>query len=123
MIKLRRDKAQVSYLSYPRFDSDAHPALVDATTADLPRLRVEYHDLRDTENPPILHRKDAFVADDYPKRQRFARLTQQEERYGLLDAPLPIGRQQQWEAWLEAHDVEVRGHRVVKLQSDTSSSK
>lgn len=120
VIKLRRDKAQVSYLSYPRFDSDAHPALVAATTADLPRLRVEYHDLRDTANPPIIHRKDAFVADDYPTRQRFARLTQQEERYGLLDAPLPIGRQQQWEAWLEAHDVEVRGHRVVKLRSDPS---
>jgi hypothetical protein len=88
-------------------------------TADLPHLRVEHHDFRDSSNPPILHRKDAFVADDYPTRPRFARLTQQEERRGLLDAPLPIGRRQQWEAWLEAHDVEVRGHRVVKLRRDT----
>jgi hypothetical protein len=114
IIKLRRDKSQVSYLSYPGFDSDPHPALVEVTTAVLPRLRVEYRDFRDVTNPPILHMKDAFVADDYPKHERFARLTRQEERHGLLDAPLPIGRRQQWDAWLEAHNVEVRGHRVLR---------
>jgi hypothetical protein len=119
VIKLRRDKAQVSYLSYPDFDNDAHPTLLEVTTADLPRLRVEHQDFREAANPPILHRKDTFIADDYPHRRRFARLTQQEERHGLLDAPLPIGRRQQWEAWLEANNVEVRGHRIVKLDAET----
>jgi 2-polyprenyl-3-methyl-5-hydroxy-6-metoxy-1,4-benzoquinol methylase len=121
IIKLRRDKAQVSYLSYPDFDRDPHPALAEVTTADLPRLRVEHHVFRDSTNPPILHRKDAFVASDYPGRSRFSRLTQQEERSGLLEAPLPIGRRQQWEAWLEAHDVEIRGHRVVKVRGVDSA--
>ena len=122
VIKLRRDKAQVSYLSYPDFDTALHPALVEVTTADLPGLHVDHQDLRDASNPPILHRKDAFVAEDYPGRQRFARLTQQEERHGLLDAPLPIGRRQQWEAWLEANDATLRGHRVLRLETDTPSA-
>jgi hypothetical protein len=117
LIKLRRDKAQVSYLSYPDFDREAHPALREVTTVDLPRLRVEHQDFREAANPPILHRKETFVADDYAYRQRFARLTKQEERHALLDAPLPIGRRQQWEAWLEAHSVEVRGHQIVKLET------
>jgi hypothetical protein len=118
IVKLRRDKAQVSYLSYPDFDSDPHPALAEVTTADLPRLRVEHKVFQDSANPPILHRKDAFVASDYPGRSRFVRLTQQEERSGLLEAPLPIGRRQQWEAWLEAHDLEIRGHRVVRARGE-----
>ena len=33
-LKLRRDKAQISYLSYPDFDVAAHPALAEVTTAD-----------------------------------------------------------------------------------------
>src|SRR5262249_11931378 len=99
IVKLRRDKAQVSYLSYPDFDVAAHPALAEVTTADLPVLRVDHYDYRDSTNPSILHRKDAFVTQDYPGRERFVRLTQQEERRGLLDAPVPIGRRQQWEAW------------------------
>jgi SAM-dependent methyltransferase len=118
VIKLRRDKAQISYLSYPAFDVEAHPALLEVTSADLPRLRVEHYDFRDASNPPILHRKDAFVCADYPHRSRFLRLTRQEERYGLLDAPLPIGRRHQWVAWLEARDVDVRGHRVVKVETE-----
>jgi hypothetical protein len=120
VIKLRRDKSQISYLTYPGFDDEGHPALAEGTTADLPRLRVERHAFHEAANPPILHRKETLVAEDYPGRPRFARLTQQEERKGLLDSPLPIGRRQQWEAWLEAHDVIVRGHRVVKHNPDRS---
>ena len=36
-------------------------------------------------NPPVLHRQEAFLHSEHPLDARFPRLTQQEERHGLLD--------------------------------------
>ena len=35
--------------------------------------------------PPVLHRKETFVAPSYPDYDRFAYLTQQQVAMGLLD--------------------------------------
>ena len=64
----------------------AHPALQSSIVAELKGPRLHYRDYTGSANPPVLHRKERFVADDYPARPRFARLTAREERLGLLDA-------------------------------------
>ncbi len=115
LVKLSRRRPRVSYLVYQSFDRVAHPALRTSIVADLQRLRLHFRDYTRSPNPPVLHRKERFVADDYPARPRFARLTAREERLGLLDAASTIGTRDGWRAALAAHGVTVRGHRVVRL--------
>ena len=65
-------------------------------------------------NPPILHRKETFLHPAHPLHAKFARLTQQEEKAGLLDDPSRIGTRTAWLARLEAHGLTLRGHRLLK---------
>ena len=114
LVKLFRRRARVSYLVYEDFDRHPHPALRQAFVADLRRLDLRRHDYRQTPNPPILHRKELFVADDYPARALFARLTAREERLRLLAATSAIGTRDGWRAVLARHGVTTRGHRIVR---------
>ncbi len=120
IIKLHRQKPQVSYLSYPAFDADPHPALTTVVIARLGKLDVTFRDFRDSANPPILHRKEAFVAEDYPERPKFERLTAQEERAGVLSVA-SIGMRDGWSAALAAASVTTRGHRLVKVAEPTGT--
>lgn len=117
ILKLHLDAAQVSYLSYPDFDTDPHPPLAWSLKVDLQSFRVRYNDFSTRDNPPVLHRKETFVADDYPRRDLFARLTQQEERRGVLDEPHLVGTRDGWSAALARAGVQLRGHRLVKRKT------
>jgi hypothetical protein len=114
IVKLHREKPQVSYLSYPTFDRDPHPALATVLVARLGALKLTYRDFRESENPPILHRKEAFVSSNYSGRDKFARLTAQEERLDLLSSP-SIGTRNGWHEALRGAAVELRGHRLRKI--------
>lgn len=114
IIKLSVTSPQVSYLSYPKFDKNAHPTLSAAVTVNLAKPTVAFRDYSKSENPPLLHRKEEFVAADYPKRKLWERLTRSEMRAGLYQHPERIGTLRGWEATLEACGVRVRGHRLVR---------
>lgn len=114
LVKFRFDEPIVSYLSYPKFDTDPHPAIAGAVTVPLQTFRVAFRDYSGYGNPPILHRKELFVPLDYPGRVKFARLTKQEERFGLLAMPELIGTRHGWEERLSEHGVRLMGHRVVR---------
>ena len=112
LVKLFRRRARVSYLAYEDFDRLAHPALRSAVVADLKRLHLNFRDYTPSVNPPVLHRKELFVASDYPHRTTFARLTAREDRLGLLDATNTIGTRVGWQAVLNFHRVSIHGHRI-----------
>lgn len=114
IIKLARREPIVSYLHYPQFDRKAHPELALSHTVRLRSLTATFRDYRDSENPAILHRKDALVASDYPHREKFSRLTRQEEAKGLLSNTSRIGTRRGWRTALLEAGVEVRGHRLVR---------
>lgn len=114
VVKLNRRKPKVSYLSYPRFDEEPHPELARSTVASLAALSLAVYDYGDSENPWILHRKETLLGPDYPLRERFARLTAQEDRYGLYSRPEAIGTRQGWADALEQANVAQRGHRLVR---------
>lgn len=120
IVKLHRLEPKVGYLAYPTFDRDAHPALASSVRADLRCLRVTFSDYRQSTNPPILHRKETFVGPDYPGRERFARLTAQEERAGLFDEATAIGTLNGWNEALRKRQLCIRGHRLT--QSSLSST-
>lgn len=114
LIKLHRRSPQISYLVYPDFDRDPHPALRSSMLVTLQNPRVDVRHYDTSENPPILHRKEAFVAAGYPFREKFARLTVQEERFGLYAKPAQIGTRNGWTQCLQEKGITLRGHRIVK---------
>lgn len=118
LIKYHTDKPQISYLCYPEFDTDPHPALKASITIDLKTLVVTHRDYATRENPPILHRKETFVTSNYPGYEEFAKLTQQEEELGLLNHKSDIGTREGWEKCLAAHKVEIRGHQIYSIKEN-----
>ena len=114
LIKLHTDEPMVSYLSYPEFESDPHPALAEATTVHLQTFRVRERRYGASKNPPILHRKELFVLPDHPLSGKFSRLTRHEESKGLLDDNSRIGTQYGWEQRLQDCGLALKGHRLVR---------
>ena len=117
LIKFHRERPQVSYLSYPDFEGDPHPALSASLLVDLQTFRVSARDYSQAKNPPILHRKELFVSKDYELRDRFARLTKQEEAAGLYESTDTIGTRDGWLQALSARGVQLRGHRLIRKKS------
>jgi DNA phosphorothioation-associated putative methyltransferase len=112
MIKLSVLQPQVSYLSYPRFDRDAHPTLAAAVTVHLQKLSVDWRDYSHSENPPLLHRKEEFLGSDDQRRQLYMKLTRAEQRVGLYEHPERIGTLHGWHEVLAERGVTVHGHRL-----------
>lgn len=96
LIKLHMHQAQVSYLSYPDFDADPHPALTQSVEVAMRDRSIRVVDYAKRENPPILHRKELFVAEDYPGREEMAAITAAEEAAGLLEDTARIGTRDGW---------------------------
>jgi DNA phosphorothioation-associated putative methyltransferase len=114
LIKLHRQSGKVSYLVYPEFETDPHPALVRSVKLSLRTSEIDCLEYNDSANPPILHRKEAFLSDGHPLYAKFARLTQQEEKHGLLDDTSTIETRDGWLARLGAAGIRLRGHRLVR---------
>jgi hypothetical protein len=68
----------------------------------------------------VLHRKEAFLRSDDPRRSRFASLTAQEELAGLLDETASIGTPAGWGERLRERGYELRGHRLVRCRAGIS---
>ena len=116
VIKLHTDEPRVSYLSYPEFESDPHPALAEGMTVHLQTFQVRERDYRGSRNPPILHRKETFLASDHPLYAWFSRLTRQEESNGLYEETTTIGTRRGWERVLSEKGFALRGHRLIQDQ-------
>jgi DNA phosphorothioation-associated putative methyltransferase len=114
IIKLNREEPKVSYLFYPDFDTVAHPALRESLRLRLSNADVKHLDFGQSDNPPILHRKEDFLPPDDPRREKFARLTKAEEKAGLYADTARIGTQQAWNDLLLSHGCQMRGHRLCR---------
>ena len=114
VVKLHRESPRVSYLTYADFDRDPHPTLVESFLVKLGGLEVSYRSYTHYKNPFILHRKEELLADDDPRRERFERLTRQEERWGLYEEPERIGTRLGWEEILQDRGTAFRGMRLVR---------
>lgn len=114
LVKLHHDGPHISYMSYPDFDRDPHPALSESYFVDLQTFRIKYRSYRESTNPPILHRKEEFVAPDHPCLAKFEALTRQEEKYGLYDCPERIGTKEFWDGMLVERGLRYSGHRLLR---------
>jgi DNA phosphorothioation-associated putative methyltransferase len=112
LIKFHFSSPKVSYLMLPEFDTIPHPPVRTRMQISLRDLQVRYSDF-DADNPPLIHQKEQMVLPDYPQYEKFAKLSQQERRWGLLEDMKSIYDQRGWERCLSDHCATLRGHRVV----------
>jgi DNA phosphorothioation-associated putative methyltransferase len=89
------DGRKISFLKYKDFDEDPHPELIYSIRVHLPSASYAIRDYSSSDNPPILHRKEAFVDPLYENYNTFAELTRQEEDRDLLSQP-KIGFKCEW---------------------------
>ena len=113
LVKFGTDKPQVSYLFYLNFDRDPHPKLQKSIVVNLETQQISERQYDNSENPPILHRKETFVTPDYPLYREFAQLTQEEVALGLLDNARFIGNYKQWRQLLTHHSLDLAGHHII----------
>jgi DNA phosphorothioation-associated putative methyltransferase len=114
LIKLHRQSGKVSYLVYPDFETDLHPALQRSVKLSLRTREIDCLEYAASNNPPTLHRNKTFLTADHPLHAKFSRLTQQEEKHGLLDDTATIGTKDGWQTRLSATGFVLRGHRLVR---------
>lgn len=114
IIKIHRHTGKISYLIYPDFEDDPHPALYRCVKLNLRTRQIDCFDYAQSTNPPILHRKETFLHSEHEMRDKFARLTEKEEKNGLLDDPRGIGTREAWLKRLAEKGFSLKGHRLVK---------
>lgn len=112
IVKFHTNESKISFLFYPEFDTDPHPALHASIQVDLKDSSINYRSYSSADNPPILHRKETFVTEEYPNYVEFAELTHQEEILGLLDKTNFIGTLKAWQQCLDEKGIEIRNHRI-----------
>lgn len=114
LLKLHRFSGKLSYLMYPDFDTDPHPALFRCIKLSMRTLNVDCYDYAQSANPPVLHRKETFLAPEHPLHAKFAKLTQQEVKHGLLNETATIGTRAGWQTRLTETGFRLNGHRLVR---------
>jgi DNA phosphorothioation-associated putative methyltransferase len=113
LLKFHTASPKISFLAYPAFEKEPHPALEEAVIVDLVTGKVRRDDYRGRENPPILHRKETFIPGHHPLHAKFARLTREEEKAGLLEETSRIGFRLNWQRLLAELGLGFKGHRLV----------
>ncbi len=135
LIKLHRHSGKVSYLVYPDFDADPHPALLRSINLNLRTREISragsarWRSLRgagrslalaagcgETQDRSVPHLAPA------PAPRTPIRLTGQEERTGLLDETATIGNRAGWAERLREWGYALRGHPLVRDRPLSSSS-
>lgn len=119
VIKIHRRTGKLSYLVYPDFDDDPHPALHRSFRLNLRTRQLDCYDYATTVNPPVLHRKETFLHPDDERRVKFARLTAQEDKHELLEEASGIGTRDGWARRLAERGFTLKGHRLVKAAGPT----
>jgi hypothetical protein len=84
-------------LSYADFETEPHPALCRCVRLWLRTRQLNCYDHTDSANPPVLHRKEAFLQPVHALYEKFAWLTRQGSSAACLptrhpSAPGPAGR-------------------------------
>jgi DNA phosphorothioation-associated putative methyltransferase len=122
LLKWGTRELKLSFLSYPTFRDEAHPALQEAVSIDLASGQVRRVSYAGRSNPPILHRKETFLPEGHPDILTYRRLTEAEEAAGLYEDTTTIGFQRNWEKLLQAKGLAIQGHRLFAQATDPGDS-
>ncbi len=115
IIKLSTHGRSVSFLKYKDFEEVAHPELEYSVRVFLPKASYTVRQYSNSDNPPILHRKESFVDFLHPRYEEFAALTREEEELGLLSRA-DIGNRKAWLAALSERSIRITGHSLLPIE-------
>ncbi|MDB4789155.1 DNA phosphorothioation-associated putative methyltransferase, partial [Akkermansiaceae bacterium] len=117
ILKLHKRQFRISLLCYPDFDSDAHPSLKKSILVDLEKGTAKSATFDHRANPPILHRKEAFLPLHDKRIEVFSALTKQAELLGLYQDTKTIGFRKNWENLLASKGLSIEGHSLVHMKA------
>lgn len=117
VVKFSTQRLRISFLCYPAFFSEPHPVLYKSVLVDLAAGTVRRTDYGERSNPPILHRKEAFLPPGHVEISRFAALTRSEEAAGLYEDTSVIGFRVNWDRLMVSKGLAYDGHRLVRVSS------
>ena len=125
IVKLFKRDFKLSYLSYPDFFDYPYPSLKKSHVVDLNAKTNRIASYVDSENPPILHRRELFVHPSDPKVRGFQIFTTEGENLSLYENTRIIGTFQGWNKVIKrsGHTLDERGHliRLVLESANTNA--
>lgn len=122
IVKLFKRDHRVSFLNYPQFFDESFPTLHSSLTVDLVRNTARKTSYAKSENPPILHRKEAFLPVHHPHFDVARKITLEAEELGLFDNPKKIGFRKYWEQLIADKGYGLVTGRLVKLAELSSDA-
>lgn len=84
---------------------------------DMRNRQIDCQEFGQGGNPPILHRKETFLHGEHELWEKFAKLTEKEEKAGLLDETATIGTRDGWNTRLAEKGYALRGHRLIRKRT------
>jgi hypothetical protein len=120
VVKLYEQGDELSLLHYPKFFEDAFPTLTRSWRISLSRKTVAYRTYQESQNPPILHRKELLLPPDDARILQFAAITDAATTIGLFDEPNSIGFREQWYTLIKHRGYELVGDEFVPIANATA---
>ena len=107
IIKLHTQQYRLSYLNYPQFYEESYPALNQSITVDLDNKTQKVANYTETENAPILHRKELFISKTNENYDEFVSITQEGEAAGLYENSRIIDFKKSWDRIIKQNGYEL----------------
>ncbi|WP_409439566.1 DNA phosphorothioation-associated putative methyltransferase [Psychromonas sp. GE-S-Ul-11] len=114
LVKLFKKEFRLSLLSYPDFYNDSYPALNRSINVNLSKLSHRITEYSNSDNPPILHRKETMVSPASKYYQLFCDLTAEGEQAGLYENTRMIGFKGSWERLIAKKGYELVDGRLFR---------
>jgi DNA phosphorothioation-associated putative methyltransferase len=96
LVKYSKRDFKLSLLYYPTFFNTPYPALHESYTIDLAKMSVREAKYDKSDNPPILHRRETFLAPNHPQTDYLKEFTLEGEKIGLYEKTRTIGFEKNW---------------------------
>ena len=117
IVKLFQRDHKLTFLNYPDFDADSYPALSASLTIDLVRGTARKTNFSNSDNPPILHRKETLVPTSHPSHEQFAAITREGEEIGLYEQTRRIGFRNNWLKLIHSKGYTLVDGRLKPIQN------
>ncbi len=122
LVKLFKREFRLSLLHYPDFYSDSYPALKQSLNVNLSKLSHKLTCYNDSDNPPILHRKETMILPESEYYSHFVSLTQEGENAGLYENTRIIGFKRSWENVITRHGYQLVDGRLFRCSTITAKN-
>jgi len=115
--KFWKNDFKFSLLSYPDFEEKSYPELNHTVFVDLEKKHHRINDYSNSDNPPVLHRKELMVTKDHPSYEEFSIITQEGEQAGLYENTRAIGFKLGWLSTINNAGFELVDGRLFRASA------